>query len=308
MATILGVNEAVSLGKDFVAHVKAMTGGKASLTGEYPDAYVLDHLLAPHYGDGEPAREVADFALGAGVYLALTVARFWNACGLESFWIEGDLSECGIGAVLPGQGGGRTEFLLTSPSDILAIVKEAPDPFPLSVEGSVPLRPGAPVLPKYLLGALMASLPVAQGDWERKPASPGSFEEGHRQRMLEEIALSCARDVEPAGGLPQRVLEALYGCCLWPPLGSQGNQEGQENLRALSQEIVRAGAEHRGDVVAALEKMERGWMTEGAHLAALALRVKAKREDPPEERLGLTVPEVREVLAQAGEILKGVWE
>ena len=308
MAAILGVNEAVSLSKDFVAHVKAMTGGKAVLTGEYPDAYVLDHLLAPHFGEGEPTREVSDFALAAGVYLAMTAARFWKACGVESFWIDGDLAECGIGAALPRPGGGRAEFCLTAPSDLLAIVKEAPDPFPLSVEGSVPLRPGAPVLPKYLLGALLLSLPVAQGDWERAPAAPGSFEEAHRGRMLEEVALSCARDVEPAGGFPQRVLEVLYGCCLWPPYGSQGNEEGQENLKALAQEILRAGPEHVGDVASALEKMERGWMAEGAHLAALALRVRAKREDPPEERLGLTVPEAREALDWAGHILKGVWE
>jgi hypothetical protein len=307
MAAILGIDEAVSLSKDFVAHVKGMTEGKAVLTGEYPDVYVLDHLLAPHYGEGDPPKEVVDFSLAAGVYLALALAKFWRACGLESFWVDGDLSECGIGAVLPRPGGGRAEFLLTVPSDLLAIVKEVPDPFPLTVEGSVPLRPGSPVLPKYLLGGLLTALPVAQGDWDRRPPEPGSFEEAHRQRALDAVSLSCARDVEPAAGFPQRVVEVLYGCCLWPPLGSRGNEEGQQNLEALSQEIRRAGPEHRGEIAAALEKMERGWMAEGAYLAGVALRVRDGREDPPAERLGMSVPEARDALSEAVEIVKGAW-
>ncbi|OYW05067.1 MAG: hypothetical protein B7X11_02250, partial [Acidobacteria bacterium 37-65-4] len=57
-------------------------------------------------------------------------------------------------------------------------------------------------------------------------------------------------------------------------------------------------------VLAALQAMERGWMAEGAYLSGLLLRAMLNREDPPEDRLGFTIPETRDVLAETSRLLK----
>ena len=45
-------------------------------------------------------------------------------------------------------------------------------------------------------------------------------------------------------------------------------------------------------------------MAEGAYLSGLLLRAMLNREDPPEDRLGFTVPEARDVLAETSRLLK----
>ncbi|MGC8763555.1 MAG: hypothetical protein ACP5VN_07995, partial [Acidobacteriota bacterium] len=163
-------------------------------------------------------------------------------------------------------------------------------------------RGGDPLLPRYLLGAALLSHPFAEGDYPAAPPGQGPAGEGHHSLCLEELALSCARDLVPEDGLRRRILADFYGAVLWPPVGSFGNDYGTENLRRLAQAAAFAGPENRGEVLAALADMEQGWMADGAFLAGLALRVLAGREGLPEERLGFQVPEVRDLLAEGRRI------
>jgi hypothetical protein len=301
----LTLEQAQAASREFVPHVSAMSGGKARLTGEYPDVYVLDHLLAPHYGTASPSRELADFALSAGVYLCFMLARLWRESGLESQWHEGDLTDCGIGVKLDAGAGVRT-FLLACPSDVYAFVEKPPNPFPRFAGSWVSLRPGDPLLPGYLLGGLCLSQPLARGDWEQAPPGGNGFLRGHLERVLDAVALSCARDLQPETGLPQRLLEVLYGAALWPPIGERGNDYGIENIRQFASQIAHAGSEYRPEVLSALESMERGWVSDGAYLAGLARRALLDREEAPEERMGFHIPEVRDVLEETRRIFADV--
>ena len=305
MASTLTLDQALAASREFAGHVREMSGSKAQLTGEYPDVYVLDHLLAPHYGTPSPSREQSDFALSAGVYVCFLLARFWRQAGLECQWHEGDLSECGIGVELSTDGGPRT-FLVACPSDLHGFLVEPPHPFPRFVGSWFTVRPGDPLLPGYVLGGLCLSQPLARGDWEQQPPGADGFMRSHLGRVLEAVALSCARDLEPEEGLSQRLLEVFYGACLWPPVGERGNDYGIENVRHLAGQIAHAGEEYREEALRALESMEQGWVSEGAYIAGLARRALLGRDDIPTEHLGLHVPEVRDVLAEAKRIVDEV--
>lgn len=304
MSEPLTLEKAVAISRDLVPHVKGMTGGKAALTGEFPDVYVLDHLLAPYYGTESPAREVADFALASGVYIALMLARFWRGAGLEPFWQEGELTECAMGVEVPGADGSSAEVLMACPSDLHGFVVSLPNPFPCFVNAWSSLRPGDPILPKYVLGALLLSHPLSRAEAPPVPPGEGPMGPAFLQAMVESIAQSCARDLQPAADFERRLLEVLYEACLWPAVGSYGNDYGVENIRLLMQAVAHAGPENRESVLAALRAMERGWMAEGAYLSGLLLRAMMNREDPPEYRLGFTVPEARDVLAETSRLLK----
>jgi hypothetical protein len=304
MSQIITLEQAVEMSKTLVDHVKGMTSGKAFLTGEYADLYVLDHLLSPHYGTSEPDKDLADFALASGIYTAVLVARMWREAGLESIWREGELTECGIETRFPGVNGKEQSFFLAAPSDVYALVLGPPDPFPLFADGWVPLRKGDGVLPKYGLGGLCLNQPLARGDWDKTMPEPGSFRQGHQEAMLSLVALSCARDLVREAGLEQRVLEVFYECCLWPPLGAQGNDLGLENVKCLAGQVAHAGPENRKTVMETLDRMERAWVSEGAYLAGLVSRALSDRDDPPAEKVGLSVPECREALEEAKRIIK----
>lgn len=299
----LTLEAAASAGKDFVAHVSGMTGGEATLTGEFPDAFVLDHLLQPHYGTADPSHELKDFALSAGVYLSLWLGRFWSSAGLSPFWREGDLAECGMGTAVEPPEGEDLEFFLACPSHVMGFVQEPPNPFPQFAGSWMTRREGDPLLPRYLLGAALLSQPLAEGTYPRAAPGEGPLGAAHLRFSVDLLARSCARDLEPADGVGRRILEDLYEAVLWPPVGAFGNDYGTENLRLLADKFAAAGPDYREDVRGALEAMERGWMADGAYLAGLALRAMDGREDVPEERLGFHIPEVRDVLAEAVRIL-----
>lgn len=302
MSSTLTLEQALAASREFIPHVGAMSGGKAQLTGEYPDVYVLDHLLALHYGTASPSRELADFALSAGVYLCFLLARLWQESGLESRWHEADLTECGIGVDLRADGEDRT-FLMACPADLHGFLVEPPNPFPRFAGSWLTLRPGDPLLAGYALGGLCLSQPLARGNWPQVPPGAEGFMQSHLQRVVETLALSCARDLEPERAPPQRLLEAFYGACLWPPIGERGNDYGVDNVRQLVRQIAHGGDEYREASLSALESMERGWVSEGAYLAGLVRRALLGRDDVPEERLGFHVPEVRDVLEESKRIL-----
>lgn len=304
MGETLTFETAVKISLDFAGRVRAMTDGKVLLTGEFPDLYVLDHLLSPHYGTESPSDELKDFALASGVYIATMLARFWRAAGLESFWREAGIAECGIGLELPWEDGQKREFLLTCPSDVYGMVTELPNPFPQFVGSWMTYRNGDPLLPRYALGALLLSQPLADGDWPKRPPGEGAFLQGHMSRTIEILALSCARDLQPEDGLPRRILESFYECCLWPPVGALGNDYGVENVRGLAAKIAFSGIENRESAIEALEAMERGWVSDGAYLGGLASRALKDRDDLPAERMGFTVPEARDVLQETARIFK----
>lgn len=105
MTRPIDLETAVAIGRDFVGKVAAGSKGKAVLTGEYPDAFVLDHLLAPYLGGEDPSEEVRDFTAAAGVYLGLWLLRFWSRLGLPVFWMDGALEACGPGVHVPREEG-----------------------------------------------------------------------------------------------------------------------------------------------------------------------------------------------------------
>jgi len=294
----IDLETAVAIGRDFVEKVAAGSQGKAVLTGEYPDAFVLDHLLAPYLGGEAPSEEVRDFTAAAGVYLGLWLLRFWSRLGLPVFWMDGALEACGPGVHVPREEGPPLAFALRVPGHVMALVASPPDPFPQYVGSWMTRRGGDPLLPRYLLGAVLLSHPYAEGDYPAVPPGEGPAGEAHRSLCLEELALSCARDLIPEDGLRRRILADLYGAVLWPPVGSFGNDYGTENLRLLAKAVAFAGPENREEVLQALGDMERGWMADGAFLGGLALRALTGREDIPEERLGFQVPEIRDLLAE----------
>lgn len=302
MTRPIDLETAVAIGRDFVARVASGSGGKASLTGEYPDAFVLDHLLAPHLGQEDPPEEVRDFAAASGVYLGLWLLRFWSRLGLPVFWVGGALEVCGPGVHVPREDGPPYTFVLRVPGHVMAMVASPPDPFPQYVGSWMSRRGGDPLLPRYLLGAALLSHPYAEGDHPSAPPGEGPQGEAHRALCLEELALSCARDLVPEDGLRRRLLTDLYAAVLWPPVGSFGNDYGTENLRLLAKAAAFAGPENREELLFALEAMERGWMADGAFLGGLARRVLVGRDDLPEERLGFQAPEVRDLLAEGRRI------
>jgi hypothetical protein len=304
MGETLTFENAVKIGMDFAGRVKAMTDGQVLLTGEFPDVYVLDHLLSSHYGTEAPSDELKDFALASGVYVAVLLARFWTASGLQSFWREQGIADCGIGLELTGEDQKGHEFFLTCPADVYGMVTQPPNPFPQFVGGWMTLRKGDPLLPRYVLGALLLSQPLAHGDWPKLPPGEGAFLQGHLSRMIEITALSCARDLYPEDGLPRRILESFYECCLWPPVGAFANDYGVENIRALAAKMAFSGMENRTSVMEALDAMEKGWVSDGAYIAGLASRALRCRDDVPAERMGFTVPEARDVLQETGRIFK----
>lgn len=302
MTRTIDLETAVAVGREFVEVVAAESRGKAVLTGEYPDAFVLDHLLAPHLGEENPSRELRDFVASSGVYLGLWLLRFWSRLGLSIFWKDGLLEECGPGVTLPRQDGPPFSFFLRTPAHVMAMVASLPDPFPQYVGSWMTRRGGDPLLPRYLLGAALLSHPFAEGDYPAAAPGEGPAGEGHRALCIEELALSCAKDLVPEDTLRCRILSDLYGAVLWPPVGAFGNDYGTENLRLLAKSVAFAGAENRPEVLLALSDMERGWMADGAFLAGLALRALTERDDLPEERLGFQVPEVRDLLAEGRRI------
>ncbi len=179
MGETLTFENAVKIGMDFAGRVKAMTDGQVLLTGEFPDVYVLDHLLSSHYGTEAPSDELKDFALASGVYVAVLLARFWKASGLQSFWREQGIADCGIGLELTGEDQKGHEFFLTCPADVYGMVTQPPNPFPQFVGSWMTLRKGDPLLPRYVLGALLLSQPLAHGDWPKLPPGEGAFLQGH---------------------------------------------------------------------------------------------------------------------------------
>ncbi|MEW5765041.1 MAG: hypothetical protein ACOYXN_08515 [Acidobacteriota bacterium] len=304
MSRILTLDSAAAAGRDFVSHVAGMTGGKATLTGEFPDVYVLDHLLQPHYGTENPSPELKDFALSAGVYLSLWLGRFWASAELAPYWRNGDLTECGMGAAVTAPGGESLEFFVACPSHVMGFVQDPPNPFPQFAGSWMTPREGDPLLPRYLLGAALLSQPLAEGTYPQAAPGEGPLGPAHLRFSLDLLARSCARDVEPTDGVARRILEDLYEAVLWPPVGAFGNDYGTENLRVLAGKIADAGPENLEAVRGALASMERGWTADGSYLAGLILRALDGREDLPEERLGFHVPEVRDVLNEASKILE----
>ncbi len=300
----LSLESAAAVGREFVAHVAGMTGGKATLTGEFPDVYVLDHLLQPHYGTEDPSLELKDFALSAGVYLALWLGRFWASAELAPYWREGDLTECGMGTAVTPPGGEGLDFFVACPSHLMGFVLDPPDPFPQFAGSWMTRREGDPLLPRYLLGAALLSQPLAEGTYPQSAPGEGPLGAAHLRFSVDLLARSCARDVEPSDGVGRRILDDLYEAVLWPPVGAFGNDYGTENLRILAGKIAGAGPENLDAVRSALESMERGWTADGSYLAGLTLRALDGREDLPEEKLGFHVPEVRDVLAEASKILE----
>ncbi len=306
MSATLTLENAVHVAEDFASEVKTMTEGRAVLTGEFPDLYVLDHMLSPHYGTQEPSDELKDFALSAGVYTSMMLARFWNAAGLQSEWQEAGVAECGIGLHLTSESGTAHEYLLLCPSDVYGMLTELPNPFPQFVGSWMTYRKGDPLLPRYALGALLLSQPMAQGDWPKLPPGEGAFMQTHMAQVLELLAASCARDIEAEEGLRRRMMEAFYERCLWPAVGALANDYGVENVRALASAIAFAGKENRDAVLEVLDAMEKGWVADGAYLAGLAARTLRGRDDVPGERMGFTVPEVRDVLEETRRIFEEV--
>lgn len=302
MTRTIDLETAVSIGRDFVGHVAAATNGKATLTGEYPDAFVLDHLLSPCVGEEKPSEELRDFVAASGVYLGLWLLRFWSRLHLPVFWMDGPLEACGPGAHVPREDGPPFSFVLRVPGHVMAMAASPPDPFPQYVGSWMTRRGGDPLLPRYLLGAALLSHPYAEGDYPSLPPGEGPAGEAHRSLCLEELALSCALDLVPEDGLRRRILADLYGAVLWPSVGSFGNDYGTENLRQLAQAAAFAGPENRAELLEALGDMERGWMADGSFLGGLAFRILLGREDLPEERLGFQVPEVRDLLAEGRRI------
>ena len=303
MTRPLTLESAVNASRDLVRHVGGMTGGKASLTGEYPDVYVLDHLLAPHFGSEDVPAGLKDFALSAGVYAAVLMMRLWRDVGQVSSWREDDLTACGVEVDFQNaESEDPKAFVLTVPSDFMGLVLSPPNPFPLFEGAWVTTREGDPLLPKYVFGGLLLSHPLSKGDATRQAPGGTPFLRDHMDRMLSVLSLSCARDILPEEGFRQRLAEEFYACCLWPAVGDRGNDYGTENLRSLVAKVAYAGPENREEVTAALEAMEKGWMAEGSYVAGLALRALQGREDIPDERLGFHVPEVRDVLAEAARL------
>ncbi len=306
MTAALTMENAVKVARDFAAEIRSMTDGKAVLTGEFPDLYVLDHLLSPHYCTEAPSDEVKDFALSTGVYTAMMLARFWNAAGLQSIWHEADVAECGIGLQLAGEDGTAHDYLLLCPSDVYGMLTELPNPFPQFVGSWMTYRKGDPLLPRYALGALLLSQPLAQGDWPKLPPGEGPFLQTHMAQIIELLAASCARDIEPEEGLRRKVMETFYERCLWPAVGALANDYGVENVRALASAIAFAGQANRDTVLEVLDAMEKGWVSDGAYLAGLSSRALRGRDDVPGERMGFTVPEARDVLEETRRIFEEV--
>jgi len=304
MKKTLSMETALVAGRDFVKYVEGMTGGKGRLTGEFSDFYLLDYLLAPHYSSGKPSPELADFALSTGVYTALMIFRFWADTGLQPRWHEASLDQVGIGLSLSLDGEKESVLLLTPPSDVYGLVTELPNPFPVFEGSWQTLRPGDPVLPRYVLGALFLSQPLFKTDTPTPPPVTTPFLEGHVRTMNRVVALSCAQAIEPEEGLQQRLLTELFALCIWPPIGTYGNDYGVENLRLIAKEADFAGEEHHDDLLEALSKMEKSWVSDAAYLAAIAFRAMKGRDDLPEEHMGFNVHEVRDVLAEAVEIFK----
>jgi len=284
--------------------VEGMTGGKGRLTGEFSDFYLLDHLLAPHYSSKEPSPELTDFALSTGVYTALLISRFWTDAGLQPKWHEAPLDQCGIGLSIPLTEGEESVLLLTCPADLYGFVSKLPNPFPVFEGSWQTLRPGDPILPRYVLGALFLSQPLFKADNPAPPPATTPFLEGHVRTMNRVIALSCARAIEPEEGLQQRLITELFALCIWPPIGTYGNDYGVENLRLIAKEADFAGKEHHEDLLEALSKIEKSWVSDAAYLAAVAFRAIKERDDLPKEHMGFNVHEVRDVLAEAVGIFK----
>ena len=304
MNKTLSMDVALQVGKDFVQHVEGMTGGKAHLTGEFSDFYLLDHLLSPHYSSEEPSPELTDFALSTGVYTALQILRFWSDCGLQPRWYEDTIDKTGIGVSVALDGKEESTFLLTCPSDIYQFTSKLPDPFPVFEGSWQKLRKGDPVLPRYVLGSLFLSQPLFKTDKPSPAPAATPFLEGHVRTMNRLVALSCAKTLEPEKGMKQNLMTELYGLCLWPPIGTYGNDYGVENLRLIAKEVDFAGDEHREMLIECLTMMEKSWVSDGAYLAAVALRALKGRDDIPEERMGFSVPEVKDIISEAAHIIK----
>lgn len=228
----------------------------------------VDALLAPYRG-----RPAGDEVVAAAHALGVTLARAWEAAGLRPRFVEDpETEEIAIEAEIdPGGGALRQRYL----RDVCALVERPPEAVPVMPGWSAPMGGGgAPLLPRYLLGAALAAHPWADG-----AVAPAL---ARRLRVHVWLQDSAARhlfpDLAPA---EEPVVRAVLHQFSWPPVGAGGNPHGERNLAGLTDVVGGWGRDERGRLRRAISVLVRACDADLAYLAGAVARALGLGDDDP---------------------------